>query len=210
MTKPYTENGRDNNGRAELFTELYSGVYKELYRFALGYLGNREDAEDAVQDTAVEAFKGMEKLKDLSSFKSWIFVILVRRCKSKLSDKVRARNTVDISDVEYELEAKGDRLSEFEDVNAVMSALSSLSKSNRDVMLLSIIGDMQSDQIAQILGIPPTTVRSRITRSLKYLKKALSGATKNSLVGHLYSEYEENDSKEGRNGELPGQKQAKA
>ena len=66
MTKPYTENGRDNDGRAELFTELYSGVYKELYRFALGYLGNREDAEDAVQDTAVEAFKGMEKLKDLS------------------------------------------------------------------------------------------------------------------------------------------------
>ena len=115
-----------------------------------------------------------------------------------------------VSPIADELEAKGDRLSEFEDVNAVMSALSSLSKSNRDVMLLSIIGDMQSDQIAQILGIPPTTVRSRITRSLKYLKKALSGATKNSHVGHLYSEYEENDSKEGRNGELPGQKQAKA
>lgn len=210
MTKPYAENGRDENERAELFTELYSGVYKELYRFALGYLGNKEDAEDAVQDTAVEAFKGMEKLKDLSSFKSWIFVILVRKCKSKLSDKVRSRNTVDISDVEYELEAKSDRLSEFEDANAVLEALSSLSKSNRDVMTLSILGDMQSDQIAQILGIPPTTVRSRITRSLKYLKKALSGATKNNPGGHLYSGNEKNDSKEGQNGELSSKRQAKA
>ena len=72
----------------------------------------------------------------MSSFKSYDL-----RHSGKKANRSRpnmgARNTVDISDVEYELEAKGDRLSEFEDVNAVMSALSSFQKSNCDVMFFS-------------------------------------------------------------------------
>ena len=58
------------------FIELYTAVYKDLYRYALYVLGNREDAEDAVSEAVVDAYAEFGKLRDKGAFKGWIFKIL--------------------------------------------------------------------------------------------------------------------------------------
>lgn len=61
---------RAGSGDAAAFGELYEQVYKDLYRYALYCLGSREEAEDAVQETALEAFRGMAGLKRPEAFRA--------------------------------------------------------------------------------------------------------------------------------------------
>ena len=55
-------------GDADAFAELYSTVYKDLYRIALVNLKNQHDASDVVSDTVLEAFSSIKKLKDEKAF----------------------------------------------------------------------------------------------------------------------------------------------
>ena len=60
------------NGDTKAFSLLYAGVCKEMYKFALYMMKHTEDAEDAVSETVISAFENIAKLKNESSFKSWI------------------------------------------------------------------------------------------------------------------------------------------
>ena len=63
---------RAQDGDTQAFAELYSLVYKDLYRTALLSLGHEQDASDVVSDTVLDAYKSIKKLRDPSSFKAWI------------------------------------------------------------------------------------------------------------------------------------------
>ena len=69
------------NGDTKAFSLLYAGVCKEMYKFALYMMKHTEDAEDAVSETVISAFENIAKLKNESSFKSWIFTILGNQCR---------------------------------------------------------------------------------------------------------------------------------
>lgn len=71
----------------EHFMELYQTVYADLYRLAYYYMGNAQDAEDAVQDAALAACEHFDRLKKEASFRPWIFRILVNRCRTVLKKK---------------------------------------------------------------------------------------------------------------------------
>ena len=71
-------------GDPESFARVYDMIAPELYRVALYTLGNAQDAEDAVSETFVEAYKGIRNLRDESSFKRWMMTILSIRCKRRI------------------------------------------------------------------------------------------------------------------------------
>ena len=73
----------------EHFMELYQTVYADLYRLAYYYMGNAQDAEDAVQDAALAACEHFDRLKKEASFRPWIFRILVNRCRTVLKKRKR-------------------------------------------------------------------------------------------------------------------------
>ena len=79
-------------GDQEAFTRLYEQVYADLYKTALFILGSRSDAEDAVSETFLDAYRGIRKLKEPSAFKSWIFKILQARCNRKIALNYKLRN----------------------------------------------------------------------------------------------------------------------
>lgn len=82
---------RARSGDAEAFGKLYEQVYVDLYRYALYCLGSREEAEDAVQETALEAFRGLHGLKRPEAFRAWMFTILSARCKRHIRGLIRRR-----------------------------------------------------------------------------------------------------------------------
>ena len=73
----------------ERFMEQYQAVYQDMYRLAYYYMGNAQDAEDAVQETALAAYENFHRLKDKEAFRPWIFRILVNRCKKSLKKRNR-------------------------------------------------------------------------------------------------------------------------
>ena len=60
----------------EVFTQKYTEVYRDLYRFACYMLRNPQDAEDVVGETVADAYAGFSNLRSIDAFRSWIFQIL--------------------------------------------------------------------------------------------------------------------------------------
>ena len=76
-------------GDVEAFGELYTTVYKKLYRFALYILKNPQDAEDVVSEAVTDAFTGIRKLKREEAFSNWMYQIVANKCKRKMREYYR-------------------------------------------------------------------------------------------------------------------------
>ena len=147
------------------FMELYQSVYKDLYRFAYYYLGNTQDAEDAVQDAALLAYENFQKLKKTESFRPWIFKILVNCCKRHLRRRIKAERRKEAGEASYEPSlSQGEELREL---------LSGLSREERLIVSLAVFGGYKGEEIARILHRKPATVRSKYRRALKKLEVSL-------------------------------------
>ena len=120
---------RAQAGDAGAFAELYSLVYKDLYRISLLNLNNNEqDASDVVSDTVLEAYRNIPKLRDPSSFRSWITAILTAQINKKLKEYHKERNLrEDIDDLEETQPDKAQTETDFDSV-ALRQAMQSLSE----------------------------------------------------------------------------------
>ena len=116
-------------GDDNAFEQLYSLVYKDLYRSAYFCLSNRDDAEDIVSETFFEAYKGLHNLRDDALFCAWIFKILHILCKKKKAEYVVSKNIDPIDDLAYEL-CDGHNEGDIIDKAALSSALKSSSISS--------------------------------------------------------------------------------
>ncbi len=151
------------------FGKLYESVAKDLYKLALYILGNKEDAEDAVSETFIEAFKGIKNLRNDSSFKPWIMRILSIRCKRKIGSYIKNKSTVDISEC-LNISAKDNS----EEKVILWEAIGNLTFEEREIILLSVIYNYTIKEIAEIKDLPQGTVSSKIHRTMKKLQKMLS------------------------------------
>ncbi len=158
---------RARNGDADAFAELYSLVYKDLYRIALCNLRSEHDAADAVSDAVLDAFASIKKLKDENAFKAWIVKILTAKIKNKQKEYMN-NNTLDISDVEQEM-ADNDSFGGVE----VIEAISKLDETERLVLSLSIVGGYTGDEIAKMCKINAATIRSKLSRAKIKLRNRL-------------------------------------
>lgn len=160
---------RSQSGDTQAFAELYSLVYKDLYRLALMDLGNEHDASDVVSDTVLEAYKNIKKLREPSSFHAWIMKILTAQINKRLKDYIAQREyREDIEDVE---DTVADENTEIKFGRAdLVQAMQRLAADERQVLSLSIVSGYTSEEIAEITGIPANTVRSKAARAKEKLR----------------------------------------
>ena len=161
-----------NSTREEIFSELYSFYWKDMFRFAYFYLKNREEAEDAVQETVLRAYEGFNGLKNPDAFKSWIFTILLRCCKHRLRGIIFQRNQVELDDI-HEPETEDYPLT----IAVLKDEIDHLSDRERSMIWLSVTAGYKSREIAQIMRLPNGTVRSTLSRALARLKTQLNDNT---------------------------------
>ena len=155
---------------ADEFTRLYSGVYKDLYRLALYVLKNKEDAEDIVGETVLDAYRQIESLREESLFKNWIVKILTNKCRMKLkeyalSEEEPRENIAVLSDIVSGREKRADDFSRLEMKDLLMK----LENEERFIICLSVFEGYKGDEIAEFLGLKPATVRSKKQRALAKL-----------------------------------------
>lgn len=163
---------RSKNGDCSAFSELASLYTTEAYRFALYMTGNKEDAEDAVQEALLSAWKGLHSLKDDSLFKAWLFKILANKCKTLLMKRNKMPDTLPVEEYEF--------LADYEDGDSLISsaelkdALSALTPPDAQIILLSIIGGFTSYELGVIYNMTPGAVRTRQKRALERLRTILA------------------------------------
>ena len=149
----------------EQFLELYEPVYKDLYRLAYYYLGNSQDAEDVVSETVLKAYEKFASLKKKEAFKNWIFKILVNQCMTYLRKKIE-KGTAELTE-EPVFEPK------LEDAVVIQDLLSVLSEEERQIVVLSVFGGYKGEELAELLHMKHSTVRSKYRRALKKMEQHL-------------------------------------
>ena len=156
------------NGSAEAFGALYAELSTELYRFALWYLKNPHNAEDAVQDACLKAFQGIRSLKKAQAFKAWFLRILSNCCKDQLASQSRLHLVGENDPVLQQLPY----YAAFSD-GSVEKVLDRLSDTDRRIVLLSVLGGYKSAEIGRELRLSAVAVRSRLSRALHFLRNEM-------------------------------------
>lgn len=151
-------------GDRHSFATLYSHIYKELYRYALFTLRNKQDAEDCVSEAVIDAYRTIRNLKNEESFRAWFFKILSVKCKQKIKEYYKAPpEDINFSNDLNTLDSNID----------LKSAFFTLDSEDRMIISLTVFGGYKSKEVAKILKMNSNTVRSRYSRALDKLRKIL-------------------------------------
>jgi RNA polymerase sigma-70 factor (ECF subfamily) len=169
------------------FEVLLGSVLAPAFGMALRMTRNRQDAEDLVQEAALAAYRGFGTFQAGTNFKAWFFRIMMN---CYLTSRRRARPATSMEDLEdahaayfFMRTAEVGLHSRYEDPAGatigrmaqedVVAALESLPEEFRVVCTLYFMDDLAYQEIADILGLPVGTVRSRLHRGRKMLQKRL-------------------------------------
>ena len=157
-------------GNKEAFCQLY-GLYKDrLYRYALYKLGSPEEAEDAVSECVLQTWKGIPNLRDPGSFGSWIFRILSVCCSKRISQMIDEREYTGLRHEIGYTDQSGDNHKAIE----LAEALAILTDEEREIVLLSVVAGLTSNEIAKHTLLTPGAVRSKLSRSLAKMREFLT------------------------------------
>lgn len=166
-------------GDADAFCRLYEKYQARLYRYAYYRLGNESDAEDAVSECVLSAWRQIGALREPDAFPAWIFRILSGCCSRLIREQIRRRNQVSLDDSSDAIPAQADsaqvdnaQADHVQADNALIlnDALACLCEEDRNIVLLSAVGGLKSREIAELTGLAPGSVRSRLSRSLKKVR----------------------------------------
>lgn len=159
-------------GDVEAYNLLVSRWERRIFSYLFRLVSNREDAMDLSQDVFLKAYQNLPKLDDESRFSAWLFriahneafsLLRKRRPESDLAGEPRPVDT-------------GLRLLPMELSLAVESALRRLSDDQREAVLLKVYQGFKFEEMAEVLGCPVSTVKSRLYTALDLLKTTLSPA----------------------------------
>jgi RNA polymerase sigma-70 factor (ECF subfamily) len=160
-------------GNREAFGRLAARWTPRLLVFAARSTGNVETAKDAVQETWESAVRAVGRLEDPARFPAWIYSIAARKCTDALRAKYRRQRVA---------AAVGQRatLNEPSAVDAdagldLASALKRLPSEQRVAVALLYGEDMSIAQIAVVTGVPPGTVKSRLSAARHALRAYMEG-----------------------------------
>jgi RNA polymerase sigma-70 factor (ECF subfamily) len=158
----------------EAFAALTRRHVDGAFRLAWAILGSTADAEDAVQDAFSLAWRKRSSLRDPDRFDAWFAKILVSVCRERLRARARSR----VREVAVAVEPAADNRPDppGPDVGlrgAVGDALTGLDPDHRIVVVLRYWADLTVDEIADRVGIPAGTVKSRLHYALRALAPSL-------------------------------------
>lgn len=172
---------RASRGDREAFGLLVERHMRRAYYAALGLIGSPDDALDLSQEAFVRAFRARKTLDPARPFYPWLYQILRRLCFNMVRDRRTRRERlgdarswlVDQSETRHESMHPRRAYEADEARRRVHEALASLSKRDREVLVLKEFEGLRYREIADLVGIPIGTVMSRLYTARRRLASAL-------------------------------------
>lgn len=158
---------RCQQGDREAFRHLVETYQKRAVAHAVAILFDRDDAEDAVQEAFIDAFKAIGTFDTSRTFYQWFYVLLRNRCY-KLTARRRPAESID------DLQLLASQPGTDEDTRlALENALRSLTPEEREIVSLKYFNGLSYDELAAHLQIPRGTVMSRLFYARRKLQQKL-------------------------------------
>lgn len=156
-----------NTAMQEAVEREILACYESMYRMAFTYVKNPEDAMDVVQDSACRAIQHSGSLKNKAYIRTWLFRIVINCSIDRLN---RQKKVVPIEDPgQYMEKGKADIYPDLD----LLGALDILNERERMIVMLRFFEERRLDEIAGVLELNISTVKSLLYRSLKKLRKEL-------------------------------------
>lgn len=165
-------------GRSAAFGELVRRYQDRLFNTLYHVIGDREDALDIAQEAFVQAFMRLDSFQHSSAFYTWLYRIAFNIAASQ---RRRRRPAVSIEHAQEvsgdepvdDQDGPGERLEQVERIQQVQRAIAALSEEHRVILVLREIDGCCYESIAEVLGLPVGTVRSRLHRARLHLREYL-------------------------------------
>jgi RNA polymerase sigma-70 factor, ECF subfamily len=167
-------------GEPDAFNILVHRWDRRIYGLTLRMLGRDDEARDATQETFISAYRNLAKFRGEAMFSSWIYRIALNICNTRL--RGRPKNVLSIDEQQqasgFELQADTDDLAEGiqkeQIARHVRRALQGLPAEMRQVIVMKEYEGLKFQEIANILGIPVSTVKTRMYTGLAEMRKRLA------------------------------------
>jgi len=157
-------------GDTGAYTALVARYRDRLGRYAVHMLGDREDAEEALQDAFVRGYRSLARCDDPERFGAWLYGILVNRCRTAGARAAR-RGRLFVRDdaalTRAPLPSPAER-AEWDDT--VRRALARLAPEYREAFLLKHIEDLEYDEMARLTGAGISALKMRVKRAREQLQ----------------------------------------
>lgn len=142
------------------FTELMQSQMQNMYRTARAILMNDEDSADAIQETILVCWEKLKDLKEDKYFRTWMTRILINKCYEIIRENQKISYIQELPEGSIEMDNSNLEWNE---------AMENLDEKYRLVLILYYGEGFRTDEIARMLKIPSSTVRTRLSRGRKQL-----------------------------------------
>ena len=166
-------------GQHQAFNTLVWRWQGRLYRFALRYSGDSEEARDLCQQSFIRAYRQLHRLRDPEHFATWLYQIAANLCRDHLRQRAQAQH-VSLDAYEEASAQPHPALCQAADMDKVElrdlinRALQTLPEEQRVVVVLKEYEGLKFREIAEVLNAPLNTVKSRLYYGLKALRKTFN------------------------------------
>ncbi|MCK8521274.1 RNA polymerase sigma factor [Aquimarina sp. D1M17] len=160
-------------GNASSQYELYGLYVDAMYNVGIRFLGNKEEAEDIVQDSFVDAFKKLHSFKYDSSFGAWLKRIVINKSINRLKAKKIPVVSMEMHEF-YLADEEPAHVSETVDIKKVKLGIAKLPEGYRQIINLYLIEGYDHVEIGEILGISTNTSKSQYHRAKKKLLEIIN------------------------------------
>ena len=146
---------------------IYRRHVKSVYRLCYSYLGSAADAEDATQSTFVKLVGAPRTFESPDHERAWLLVCAANLCKDLLKSPRHTR----VAEMPTDVVDESARIGQ----SPVLQAVLALPVRYKDIVYLHYYEGYKTDEIAQMMGMPPSTVRNNLSEARKLLKAELEG-----------------------------------
>lgn len=171
-------------GDAQAFARLVSLHERMVFSLAARLLGDREDAKDVAQEVFLQVYRTLDRFEGRSSLRTWIYRIVVNQCwnrqrwwRRRRKDRACGLDELTAADQARVTAPEGthpfEELRRRERAERVQTALLGLSFDHRAILILREVEGLSGDEIAEALGLPGGTVKSRLARAREALRALL-------------------------------------
>jgi RNA polymerase sigma-70 factor (ECF subfamily) len=164
------------SGDVEAFALIVDRHYARCARIALRIVGNREDAEEAIQDAFLRAFKALDAYEDRERFSAWLTRILVNQCRTVLARSKR-RDAVfldlDPRQLDFAVEAE-DGDGPWPELDRMLDRLPA---DQREAIVLKYADDLTYQEMSRITGAGESALKMRVQRAFARLRALLKEAS---------------------------------
>ena len=158
------------NKSADALPDLYRETSTAVFGYALSILKSRHDAEDVLHDAFVQVYQSAGQYRSSGKPMAWILTITRNLCMQKFR---RDSKVIDLPSDDWEFYLESKEGMSVEEKLLVKKCMSSLPTEDLQIVILHAVAGYKMKEIAEMLGIPLSTVLSKHSRALKKLRQSL-------------------------------------